>query len=120
MIDMLLEMPPVINQKKITIDKSLELKQIKTGGLGEQRVLPSLLRLFYNYLKAKYRDWKNNGKRVSLECYIQRLDICKQCADYRNEDRCTHPDCGCFLSKKAWYASERCPNDNKWENAIEP
>jgi len=109
-----------MHRSQITLDKSQELKQVKTGGLGEQRKLPSLLRLFYNYLKAKYRDWKNKGKRVTLECYIQRLDICKQCGDYRSEDRCTHPDCGCFLSEKAWYASERCPNDNKWVNVIEP
>ena len=110
--------------REISAQQSQELKRIKTGGPGEQRRLPSLLRLLYNYLKAKYKDWKNKGKRVTFEHYLYRLEKCKKCTDYKNEDRCTHPDCGCFLSIKAWYVSERCPDDNKWgevpQDAIKP
>jgi hypothetical protein len=91
-----------------------ELTDLSTGGAGEQRSLPSLLRLLYNYVVARYNDWKNKGKRVTLDHYQYRLEQCKKCTDYRSEDRCTHPDCGCFLSIKAWYASERCPHNNQW------
>jgi len=89
-----------------------EFKQ--EGGKGKSHILPSSAKIISNFVKAKIRDFKNEHKRVNLDTYLYRLSICRSC-EYRNEDRCTHPDCGCYLSEKAWYDSEQCPLDvNRW------
>lgn len=76
-------------------------------------------RLVYNFVKAVIRDLFNKRKRVTAYIYIDRLNICALCV-YRAGDRCTHINCGCYLSKKAWWASEKCPIE-KWKQAqIQP
>jgi hypothetical protein len=52
----------------------------------------------------------NGFKNVSLDEYKKRLNICNACK-FRSGKRCLK--CGCYLSKKAWWKSEKCPI-KKW------
>ena len=76
---------------------------------------PSLAKMAGNLGKAVVRHVGDGLKKVDLEEYQRRLNICNKCpGDYRHKTRCTHDDCGCFLNQKAWWASEHCPEDY-WE-----
>ena len=77
-----------------------------------EKQLPPTLQLAKNFSKAITKHIVNGLKNVSPQQYKERLDICNGCALMEN-GRCTHPDCGCFLDKKAWWASENCPLE-KW------
>ena len=66
--------------------------------------LPGLLDLSANL--ARYAaEWLANGCRTAdAEQYSARLAICETCPSgfYRPSDRrCAHPECGCYLLKKA-------------------
>lgn len=80
----------------------------------EPKRMPSTAKVMDNFRKAVVKRWHSKKKRVSLNTYLIRTNACFNCVmRYRN--RCSHPDCGCVLSKKCWWASERCPHDNpRW------
>jgi hypothetical protein len=89
---------------------------------------PSTINLVKNFSKAMINYAKSGFKHVTVEQYKDRLKVCQgdigvqRCEHYDN-GRCKHVDCGCFLSKKAWLATENCPigkwlkiEDNKEDN----
>jgi hypothetical protein len=47
---------------------------------------------------------------ATKEAAAQRKAICETCEFFRPQDeRCSHPKCGCFTQVKVWFASEHCP-----------
>lgn len=83
-------------------------------GSGSSKKLPSIVVMGGNLVKAVAKDVVNLRKRVDSEIYQKRINQCNVC-DMRNGDRCTSPKCGCFISTKAWWESERC-EEGKWDN----
>jgi hypothetical protein len=79
---------------------------------GGEPQLPSALRMAGNFVKAAVKHVGDGMRKVELQEYQQRLEICNDCL-LRVKNRCTHESCGCFLDKKAWWASEECPLE-KW------
>lgn len=77
-----------------------------------QKTLPPMLKMAKNLATAVVKHIKDGGRNVTIEEYTERLAVCNGC-DMRLKNRCTHPSCGCFLDKKAWWASEDCPME-KW------
>ena len=75
--------------------------------------MPSTPRLIKNFTKAVVKHAKDGFNKVTVEEYNRRLQICGKC-ELREENRCSHVKCGCFLKRKAWWASEKCPI-GKWE-----
>lgn len=71
--------------------------------------LPRLDKEAKNLFKALVGYVKGGMENVEPEVYQERLAICAGCA-YRANDRCTMPECGCYIEKKAMLASENCPN----------
>jgi hypothetical protein len=87
-------------------DKINEEERRKAG----RPQLPSATAMVINFGKAVVKHAQDGFKRVTLQQYQERLTICnKNKCGYRLKNRCTHPACGCFLDKKAWWNSENCP-----------
>jgi hypothetical protein len=82
--------------------------------ISNSRPLPSKTSLVKNLTKALVKHVADGLKKVEIDEYVERLRICNtnKCG-MRVKNRCTHEDCGCFLDKKAWWASEDCPM-NLW------
>lgn len=72
--------------------------------------MPATLQMAKNFGKALVKHIRNNMKKVDTNEYIKRIEVCNGC-DSRQDNRCL--ECGCFLDKKAWWASEECPR-KKW------
>lgn len=87
------------------------IKQNKKN--DNQPALPPTIQLAKNFVKAVYKHVVDGMAKVDVDQYADRLKVCNGCA-LRSGNRCTHPSCGCFLDKKAWWASEDCPLE-KWE-----
>lgn len=105
------------NINSILIDE----KRIDSNAIDENKddsQYPSIFGLAKNFGKAMFNYAKSGFKNVTIEQYKDRLKICQgdidtqRCEHYDN-GRCKHVNCGCFLSKKAWLSSEKCPI-NKW------
>lgn len=69
------------------------------------------MRRIIRFIKAIIR-YIRFGQRVSIDMYINRLILCKECEHFSNT-KWTCKKCGCFLDKKAKMSTEKCPN-NKW------
>lgn len=80
--------------------------------LGVPHRGPSLFKMAQNLGKAVVRHVKDGNREVTQEEYGARLSVCIGCEFHKN-GRCLHANCGCFLTKKAWWASEDCP-EQKW------
>ena len=52
------------------------------------------------------------GQQTTIDVYIDRLTICKNCNNFDNE-KWSCKVCGCYLDKKAKMNTENCPED-KW------
>lgn len=81
---------------------------------------PNTVQLAKNFIEAVIRYASSGFVNVNENEYKERLAICigtnnNTPCEYYDNGRCKHVDCGCFLSKKAWWASENCP-ENKWPN----
>jgi len=72
--------------------------------------LPPTIQMAKNFVKAVAKHVSDGLKKVAFDQYKARLEVCNKCP-LRLKNRCTHPSCGCFLDKKAWWASEDCPDD---------
>lgn len=97
------------------------LRVLSVPGAPERpKKLPSVFRQAKNLAGAIGRTGKvlAQGKNptVSKEEADTRQAICKTCDLFRSEDeRCTHPKCGCFTKVKVWLKAERCPaTPPKW------
>lgn len=75
--------------------------------------LPSTTTQIKNFASALYRYIASGGKNVTDEQYDNRMKTCLTCEHRTPDWRCKL--CGCFLSKKALWASEKCP-DNRWDD----
>lgn len=73
--------------------------------------LPPFRLQIVSFLGALGRHIKGGMKRVQPHEYNKRTKECLDCPRLTNEGRCTH--CGCWVSEKALWASETCPED-KW------
>ena len=86
-----------------SVRKELEImKPIKVVG-G-----PGIFKKVGNLGKAVTKHIANGMKQVPEEEYKKRLIVCSKC-EFHKDMRCQHVSCGCFLSKKAWWESEKCP-----------
>ena len=82
---------------------------------------PGLVRRAVNFGKAVVRHAANGMQQVDQATYDARLALCTQCPSCDIARLvCLQPDCGCALSVKARWASERCPV-GKWpeNNGVE-
>lgn len=73
--------------------------------------MPPLSKQIYNFAKALTKHAVDGWQNVDEETYKARITVCETCP-LRKKNRCSL--CGCFLSEKALWASEDCPED-KWE-----
>lgn len=65
-----------------------------------------------NLINSIVKHADNKGQTVPQDIYNQRLTTCRKCHLYdAKKGKCK--DCGCYLSIKASWASEKCPL-NKW------
>ena len=88
-------------------DKSL------TDNLPEPE-LPPVVEQAKNFTKAMGKAAKAAIKgeqvRVDKKTHDQRVSTCRQCMLFiQSKARCSHPQCGCYVDKKAWLATEECP-----------
>lgn len=61
-----------------------------------------------NFLRFLFLNIKSGFKMVGYEDYQNRLFICHGCIFYNEGlERCT--DCGCWVTNKAKYKTEDCP-----------
>jgi hypothetical protein len=84
--------------------------------------MPGLGRRALNLVGAVARHVADGLGEVGEGEYEARLRTCEGCERRTESWTCAHPKCGCYLIKKAWWASERCP-EGKWpgeENAVKP
>ena len=63
------------------------------------------------FLKATVK-YIRFGQQTTIDVYIDRLTICKNCNNFDNE-KWSCKICGCYLDKKAKMNTENCPED-KW------
>lgn len=89
-------------------------------GPGQQRnEEPSLLSKAANVGKAVVKHVANGRKVTTDEVYAARLDICNHCESLDPKRRvCQEKSCGCFVDRKARWASENCPR-GKWSACAE-
>lgn len=74
--------------------------------------LPPTHKVFFNFLFAYIKHLINRKRLVSKEVYGDRIFRCINCV-MRIKTRCVI--CGCYVQKKAWWASEGCPHENpRW------
>ena len=59
------------------------------------------------FIKALYR-YIIFGKRVDIDDYIDRLNVCKTCFNL-NKEKWKCEKCGCYVDKKAKMNTETCP-----------
>ena len=85
------------------------------AGLGRKCKHDGVVKTFNRFAKSAAKHVVNGAAKVPTEIYRQRLEICRDCEFYNNENP-KHPrckECGCFLMVKASWASESCPLQ-KW------
>ena len=79
--------------------------------------LPRLSRVIANASKAVTDTAKTAiaERRIIVDDAIQksRLSFCQTCEYYRDDGRCAHAGCGCFVKFKTYLYSQRCPA-GKW------
>jgi hypothetical protein len=73
----------------------------------------TVLRRALNLARAVSSHIADGMQVLSDEQYQARLDTCNGCP-MRDGKVCTHEDCGCIISRKAYWKSSYCPL-NKWE-----
>lgn len=90
---------------------------------GNSKKMPGWTTRSANLGKAVAR-WALAGfPTVTDAVYRQRLDQCQACELLVDDTKCSHPQCGCFVARKASLATEACPI-GKWtaetENVVHP
>jgi hypothetical protein len=74
--------------------------------------LPSLSQRAVHLAVAVGNHILDGMKRVTLEEYKGRIFICNGCPKgWMKDGLCYNPKCGCVISIKAWWNSEKCPED---------
>lgn len=76
---------------------------------------PGLLQKGINFAAAVGRHLANNRRQVPDSVYELRLSICRDCPSLDPERMvCREPGCGCYVERKARWASQACPV-GKWK-----
>lgn len=101
--------------RRIFVQKALASGLIKHGQIPLIDADPSLWEEAKNFASALRNHASDDWRKTPLPVHEARQAICKGC-EYFNPDteRCRHKKCGCKITAKAWWASERCPI-GKWE-----
>ncbi len=76
----------------------------------EPKKMPSVFKQAANLAKSTFNHVASGAHRAPDHVYKSRLEICNSC-DKLHKSRCS--ECGCFVSMKASWASEKCPLE-KW------
>jgi hypothetical protein len=72
--------------------------------------LPGVFQQGRNFVKAYAKRVKTGSKNVDSATYEQRMLTCEACpSQLRIGNKCSHPECGCFLAVKLTWQSESCP-----------
>lgn len=74
---------------------------------------PTFAQKVFNLGGAITRIVSEGYKEVDDDVYRARLSQCEKCEFRTPEWVCSHPSCGCYLSKKAVLSTESCPI-GKW------
>ncbi|REJ91916.1 MAG: hypothetical protein DWQ34_13885 [Planctomycetota bacterium] len=78
---------------------------------------PGWLRRAWNFCRAVVRHVRNWAQYASRRVYRERLAICRACPSLDPERMvCREKTCGCYVERKARWASEECPL-GKWRAA---
>jgi len=100
-------------------NKSVEPPSKTTDGVSsietpEQNLnAPNLMTQGWSFAKAVGAYVKSGMKNIGEEDYAERMRICDTC-EWRSGGRCMK--CGCFIDRKAGWASADCPI-GKWPKA---
>lgn len=71
---------------------------------------PGVVQRVMNYGKAVAKYHCNRGYKLPLEIVDERKSVCHTCNNYDAKlDRCQHRKCGCTISKKVTWSTEKCP-----------
>ena len=73
---------------------------------------PNNIKRAKNFALALAKRTKDGFVDVDGSQYIERINTCNAC-DLQSDGICNHEDCGCILSRKAWWRTENCPL-GKW------
>jgi hypothetical protein len=73
--------------------------------------LPPITTQLWNFARAVTNYTKSGFQNVDQSTYDRRMAECAACDKLNPDLRCTH--CGCWVSEKALWASEDCP-ERKW------
>jgi hypothetical protein len=76
----------------------------------QQQNAPNMMSMGWSFAKAVGSYVKSGMKNLNEENYAERMLICDTC-EWRSGGRCMK--CGCFIDKKAGWASADCPI-GKW------
>lgn len=75
---------------------------------------PSLARRVWNFAKAAVQHVALGMPTAPPEVQRARLALCLVCEQYRpDNETCKHPQCGCFVRGKTYWAAQACPL-GKW------
>jgi hypothetical protein len=80
-------------------------------GVPEDRPLPGLVQMGWNFVKAATRHVAAGLPMVDGAEKERRLAVCRECPELRSDGRCAK--CGCGVKDKTSWALEGCPL-NKW------
>lgn len=83
-----------------------------------QKPLPSLKAQAANLAQSIKRNAISVAHGAALKApeeeIERRREVCAGCEFFRPQDqRCAHPQCGCYLRAKTWLKAESCPA-GKW------
>lgn len=71
------------------------------------------MKKIFRFIRALFRyAVYGHFKKSTFKLYAERINICSGCK-LLNADNWTCGVCGCYLTKKAKWSTETCP-ENKW------
>lgn len=83
--------------------------------LCEKKELPSITQMATNFITDTAKHVKNGLKKVSVDEYARRMELCNSCPFLTENRRCSQ--CGCFMQLKAWRESSECPI-GVWQSGV--
>lgn len=71
------------------------------------------MKRIFRFIRALFRYvFYGHFENVTFKQYVSRLEMCSKCENLKNNWTCGI--CGCYLTKKAKWITECCP-ENKWK-----
>ncbi len=110
-------------QKELGITPSLDNVTPAIQAFAPQaKSFPKLWRRAWNFAKAIRKHIASGWKYAIAFEQRRRISICRKCdfhARRYGEEFCSHPECGCPLSRKTLWDTAECPI-GKWDQAGGP